>query len=107
MGKTGAELIAEERRRQIEKEGWSQWDDRQKHSGGELAIAAACYAAEGTGADVVVAYYRRYMEIKDAWPWHPEWDKRKKHDKLRRLVIAGALIAAEIDRLKAEEEENG
>jgi len=52
----------------------------------------------------------------DPWPWFdevevtrygdglttqvPAWDKRKKHNKLRRLVIAGALIAAEIDRLQ-------
>jgi hypothetical protein len=27
------------------------------------------------------------------------WDKRRKHDRRRKLVIAGALIAAEIDRL--------
>lgn len=35
----------------------------------------------------------------DGWPWGKEWDKRKKHDKIRSLVIAGALIAAELDQL--------
>jgi hypothetical protein len=30
------------------------------------------------------------------------WDKREKHSRIRRLEIAGALIAAEIDRLTAD-----
>jgi len=115
--KTGSELIAEERTRQIEKEGWSAKHDEQ-HTEGELALVAALYATpiplfakrkEGTAIGV---------EFYDPWPWHdtvnydryndggvnievPAWDKRKKHNKLRRLVIAGALIAAEIDRLKS------
>lgn len=35
------------------------------------------------------------------WPWSDAWDKRKKHDRIRQLSIAGALIAAEINRLLA------
>lgn len=34
------------------------------------------------------------------WPWPTEWDKRGKHSRHRQLEIAGALIAAEIDRLR-------
>ena len=113
--KTGTELIAEERQRQIDVEGWSAEHDKQ-HTEGELAIAAALYASP-------VKLYARISnqtEIKfvDPWPWWdtvevtrygdgltttvPAWDKRAKHSRLRRLVIAGALIAAEIDRLSRE-----
>lgn len=92
---TGAEMIAVERQRQIEAEGWAPGHDAM-HDGGELAVAAACYAVEGTYAETVIGHDLADAG-KDAWPW-AGWDKRKKHDRLRRLVIAGALIAAEIDR---------
>lgn len=76
----GVRAIADERRRQIEVEGWTAQHDVQNRYG-ELASAAACYAV---GSD---AY----------WPWHPEWWKPT--NRRRDLVKAGALIAAEIDRL--------
>ncbi len=41
--KTGVELIAEERQRQIYVEGWSPEHDS-NHEEGQLAEAAACYA---------------------------------------------------------------
>lgn len=40
----------------------------------------------------------------DAWPWDKQDYPRKKHGRLRRLAIAGALIAAEMDRLIAEQQ---
>lgn len=107
----GIEMIAAERKRQVEVEDWDIFHDEDYH-GGELVAAAACYATNAinkyyefekcrfqvrpvkniAGADFV-------GDWKDGWPWDAQWDKRKKHDKLRSLVIAGALIAAEIDRL--------
>lgn len=99
---TGAELIAAERRRQIEVEGWTPEHD-DEHDGGELALAAACYAVAGTDAEVVISkgqFGTSSFEQWDAWPWGGAFDNREEHDKLRRLVIAGALIAAEIDRLR-------
>lgn len=45
----GAELIAAERRRQIEQEGWTPEHDDQ-HSGGELATAGAVYATPANGS---------------------------------------------------------
>lgn len=42
--KTGIELIAEERRRQIEAEGWTAEHDKGENSNGQLAAAAASYA---------------------------------------------------------------
>lgn len=41
---TGAELIALERQRQIEEEGWQIEEDIQRHPVGQLAFAAMCYA---------------------------------------------------------------
>ena len=95
MGNHGIDLIAAERIRQMHVEGWTPEHDA-KHDRGELAKAAACYAVYGTDAEVI-------EQEEDAWPWSEHWDKRRKHEDIRRLSIAGALIAAEIDRiLRAE-----
>ncbi len=93
---TGAQMIVAERDRQITEEGFDPEHDR-CHTDNELALAAACYAVNGIEG-VHVAEYGE-----DAWPFAPEWDNRRKHGRLRSLVIAGALLAAEIDRLLAEE----
>ena len=93
--KGGTELIADERMRQMLQEGWT-LDHDDGHSSCELSTAAACYAVYGTGVTVRGGPGQNTYD--DAWPWSHQWDKRKKHDRLRRLVIAGALIAAEIDR---------
>jgi hypothetical protein len=101
---TGIELIAAERARQVAVEGWTTEHDDQ-HEDGELALAAACYAspelrsvrmAEGT----LRAYGENYYFASDPWPWDKKFDKRAKHSRLKQLTIAGALIAAEIDRLQ-------
>lgn len=84
--------ITKERERQKTAEGWTPEHDN-THQGGELAIAAACYAVEGADAAVVGEEYE------EAWPWSKRWDKRDKHDERRRLVIAAALLVAEIERL--------
>lgn len=95
---TGVEMIATERKRQIEEEGFDTKHD-EENIDGELALAAACYAAP---EPVFVKQQVNPLDIRfrDAWPWSwgIEWDKRFKHDRLRSLVIAGALIAAEIER---------
>lgn len=97
----GIEMIAEERRRQIEEEGWTAEHDEQ-HADGELAWAAVCYAAP---RDVYKhEEFNGVHSFRDPWPWR-YWDKREKHDRIRQLVIAGALIAAELDRLDADAEE--
>jgi hypothetical protein len=98
---TGVSLIARERARQVVVEGWSAEHDAQ-HMNGELSIAAACYAVEGTSAAVFGGPGKELED--DAWPWE-DWDKRSKHNRLKRLAIAGALIAAEIDRELREQNE--
>jgi len=97
--KTGAELITEERQRQIVEEEWTAEHD-DEHSLGEMAVAAACYAWPPP----------RPVDVKKAWPWDRRWWKpsplplgatagEKLDGRIRELVKAGALIAAEIDRL--------
>lgn len=96
--KTGIELIAEERQRQIEKEGWTPEHD-DTHNIGELAWAAACYCEQS----VVFAKHSGFIRYQSPpppsrWPWDEEFWKPKNRE--RDLVRAGALIAAEIDRLQ-------
>jgi hypothetical protein len=91
--KTGIELIAEERERQVSKEGWTALHDTQ-HNDGQLARAAACYAWHTRDQCSMIA------GIPYQWPWEQEWWKPTPDDRLRELVKAGALIAAEIDRLQ-------
>ncbi len=98
--KTGIELIAEERQRQIEIEGWTKEHDAQ-HKDCELVKAAICYA------DPNIYYNRENILIKYRVPnkfWPKQWDIHwfKPTDRIRDLVKAGALIAAEIDRLQTE-----
>lgn len=101
----GAGLIAAERQRQVSVEGWTpEHDDR--HRGGQIASAAIAYTAKAIGIEVreVTLGPMRHI-FTQVWPWRDEHDKRDKHSPLRCLVIAGALIAAEIDRrLRAGEQ---
>lgn len=106
---TGAELIAKERDRQVASEGYDGAHD-DDHVGGELALAAACYASP------VPIYVREdaanVVSFVDPWPW-TEADARPRrgnvilprtsqtpHQQVRQLTKAGALIAAEIDRIQ-------
>ena len=92
----GIERIAAERKRQIEAEGWTPEHD-DTHSKGELNAAAVAYAT---------ANLDRSMGGEDAafssfFPsnWLVSWWKPSA-DPIRNLEKAGALIAAEIDRLQ-------
>lgn len=94
----GSLAILKERERQETEEGWTAAHDDQ-HDDESLALVAALYAAPfSLFAD---SRGEAHFICEDPWPtsWDPAWDKRSKLDRRRRLVIAGALIAAEIDRL--------
>ena len=91
--KTAIELIAEERQRQIDAEGYSAEHD-DDHADFSLSRAGACYAL---AADTATPYPYRF------WPWEAEAWKPSLEDPIRDLVKAGALIAAEIDRLQRAE----
>lgn len=90
--------IKNERDRQINAEGWSKNHD-DSHINGELALAAACYASS---KPIYIAQYSKMSNMtrfNEAWPWDTEWDKRDKHSRERQLIIAAALIIAELERL--------
>ncbi len=103
----GVEMIARERKRQIDEEGFTSSHD-DCHALGEIAMAAACYAAPElifTRSD-----YAYGVSFQDPWPWGSPYDKRPRKGnvvspncprkkRITLLVKAGALIAAEIDRL--------
>lgn len=93
--KTGAELISEERNRQIEVEGYDkEHDNGDYHDVDAFIKAAVSYAI---------------IDLKDSekkysyawWPWDGIYWKPK--DRLRNLVRAGALIAAAIDKFQNDE----
>lgn len=103
MKRTGAQLIADERRRQVKVEKWSgKHDDSHKRK--QLARAAISYLFTWTYPD---PYAKKYMpELSNShwdWPWSEKYWKPSP-DKIRNLVKAGALIAAEIDRLKRKKD---
>ncbi len=114
--KSGIEQIVTERKRQIEEEGYGANHD-DEHTDGSLALAAICYAAPKK------IYYIEELavglQIYDPWPWDlgdkrfecgdckvtlsnmvPEPSTYTRDERIDLLVKAGALIAAEIDRLQ-------
>lgn len=58
----GAQLIAEERQRQIEVENWTPEHD-DEYDNEELAFAAVCYAYPPP----------RPLQVKNLWPWDFSW----------------------------------
>ena len=96
---TGAELIQQARKRHAEVEGWTP-EHYPDHDKQELVLAAIAYAA------IDVPSHRLWGIhgfCRGMWPWDWKWWKPNP-DPVRNLVKAGALIAAEIDRLQALEE---
>lgn len=100
----GIEFIAAERQRQIEEEGWSIQRDCEEHRNNELVIAAMCYACPDVDKkhSGPLAFFKG-ADCPAMWPWNKEWWKPSSNNRIRELTKAGALIAAEIDRLLAAE----
>lgn len=121
---TGSELIAKERQRQIDEEAWDFSHD-DEHKKGELADAAICYLMDGPRH--IHWHSSRVEAIADVeikrtwlWPWGGRWWKPESKvrietimaaesgqifdelidERIRDLTKAGALAAAEIDRLQ-------
>ena len=106
---TGIERIAAERQRQVTEEGWTP-DHDDHHDRDSMAKAAACYAAP---VEVFALTQLRDGGVRatSIWPWETKWDKRVRPSnsgflgadldaRIRDLEKAGALCAAEIDRLQ-------
>jgi len=91
--KTGIEILAEERQKQIDKYGFTaqqsinhpEWYDNY-----QLQFAAFTLLAHE---------FEEQVEIQTPDGWDEDWfRKMNSKARLERLTIAGALIAAEIDR---------
>ena len=105
-GLSGVKLIALERKRQLEEEGWNAHHDS-RHEPGTLSMAGAQYARVasmwGKSLHKGTSRLETLMEIKDtapgSWPWSQDWWKPTPDDLLRQYAKAGALIAAEMDKI--------
>lgn len=96
------QLISQERNRQVESEGWTPQHDSEHHPD-TLAKAAACYATPKGAV--------RQSLLAKLWPFAWQWWKPAKNpesegERIRELIKAGALIAAEIDRRLKRAERN-
>lgn len=114
----GCDLIKAERMRQLDKLKWSHEHD-DAHVGSELAIVAACYAMPERALVCESTEDGTHFAFVDPFPlgWddarEDEWIDEPTHAKklltwevkrIRLLEKAGALIAAEIDRLLRKQE---
>ena len=92
----GAMLIAKERREQIEKHGRTIKNDRKTNSEGQLSFGAALLCCKEP--------YKFYDPTRDYGKpkgWNKQiWVRMVSKTYKERLIIAGALIAAEIDRIQ-------
>lgn len=96
---SGLEQIAAEQMRGPVISGWTP-ERAQYHDYRELTLAAAWYALPED--------YRRFFDGNDCnfWPFDWEWWKpgaNTREGRIQELVKAGALIAAEIDRLQEQD----
>lgn len=100
---SGVALIAAERNRQIAVEGWTPEHD-DTHDCGELVSAAEAYLE---ASDENASFWDQ-KRVPVWWPatWSDDWFKADRKDPIRSLTKAGALIAAEIDRLLRERARN-
>ncbi len=114
MKKTGIELIQEERARQVAKGYNEEHDDGE--SAFQLSTAAGHYIANAQNKNfkdhshndgtALARFQIRNFETdkwSQEWPWKDK-DGRKNADVMTSLIKAGALIAAEIDRLLKDQE---
>jgi hypothetical protein len=104
----GAELIKSERQRQIKSEGFDSEHDRE-YGSNQLTRAAIVY----TKIDKHNVEDIFKDPLTHRWPWGTQWLKPfskcdpTQVDRIRCLTKAGALIAAEIDRLQEIQTEGG
>ncbi len=97
----GTTMITAERKRQVEKEKWlPSYDD--EHNPADLASAGISYALDAVSRLTDKPEHKKEdleYSAKLYWPWEEKYWKPTK-DIVRQLVKAGALIAAEIDRIE-------
>lgn len=98
--KTGIELIAQERKEQIEKHGRTV--ERDVHENAPHVFEVPLTKAASALTMEPLTDHGKYFMKPSNWD-QSIWDKMCAKPYKERLIIAGALIAAEIDRLNATE----
>lgn len=93
--KTGIELIAEERKEQIEKHGFS-YDHDKEHHFGELQKVAATLLVLDTDARVVCPD-EEWGSGNNPWGLEAKLGSYGRETTIHRLKVAGALVAAALD----------
>lgn len=91
----GIELIAIERKRQIEELGFDYTNDA-LYANEQLAIAGSCYAMPTNKRNFQSKNFYITL-ISMYWPWSITFWKPTPKDRIKELSKAGALIAAQID----------
>lgn len=89
-------MIAKERQEQIEKHGYTVQSDVEWNTENQLIDAAVKLAGGDPDPD-----------CPKRWETYDVWYRIIAKDKIAKLAIAGAFIAAEIDRLNAIENDKG
>jgi|SRR6478609_1820642 len=79
-------------------EGYTLQNDLETNKNDEMSLAAFCYAMP----DRIRKVMPSLGSLPILWPWSPYAWKPTPEDRIHELARAGALIAAEIDRLMAE-----
>lgn len=90
--KTGIEQIGDERLKQIKKYGYTLYHDA-GYNNKHLLMAALAYLKTAIGAEEILTESRPMED----WPWDVKYFKDEGY--VENLKKAGALIAAELDRL--------
>lgn len=109
---SGVSIISEERNRQITQEGYD-WRRDDNYHGQELALAATVYALPPSWREAYAGTNGHSNMKRVLWPWDHYTFKpvpsdnstvfgkdQSVDDRIKELAKAGALIAAEIDRLQ-------
>ena len=109
---SGVSIISEERNRQITQEGYD-WKQDDTYDGQELALAATVYALPPSWRGVYAGAKGHSNMRRILWPWDHYTFKpvpsdnsivfgkeQSIDDRIKELAKAGALVAAEIDRLQ-------
>lgn len=103
--KTGIELIAQERKEQIEKHGIAIMEDVQNNDYGQLLVAAHwILPTNDINYEECNPFFEEELmkQIPDDWN-EGVWAHMVSKTRKERMIIAGALIAAELDRMIAME----
>jgi hypothetical protein len=95
--KTGIELINDERKRQIEFEGFTAECDSQ-YTKGELFYAGCCYHS---AARLREAGCDQGTPPTD-WPFSPEYWKPTPDNRIKEIIKSGALLQAHVDLTGSE-----